>query len=105
MWRLYRTAKTLSQRPSDLVRIADPWLAIQFDNAVVMTGIAIENAANEQIKTGTDKHPKWESKYTIGQLLDPAFRLPITNESQEQSADEFFDSMKGLGGVETREIK
>ena len=77
MWRLYLTAKGTSQRPSDLVCIADRWAALQFDNAVTMVGNAIENASMEREKVGGDDSAEWRRKYTMQQLLEPDFRLPL----------------------------
>jgi len=76
MWSLYLTAKTFGQRPSDLIGITDRWAALQFDNAVSLTGIVIENAAQEQHNVGSEKKPKWEPSYSLTQLLDDVFRLP-----------------------------
>lgn len=55
--------------------IFDPWAALQFDSAVVLLGTILENAAQEQVKTGTDSAPKWEHRYTLAQLLTPGFTL------------------------------
>lgn len=56
--------------------IEDRWTAYQFDAAVTMLGVAIENAAQEQQNVGSDKVPKYEPKYTMAQLLADDFRLP-----------------------------
>jgi hypothetical protein len=71
MWRLYTTAKATHSRPSALVCVEDRWAAYQFDSAVSFFGIAVENAAQEQIKAGE----KWVNRYTLDQLLTPGFVL------------------------------
>ena len=53
--------------------IADRWAALQLDSAVTTFGRIIENAAQEQIKTGSDDKPEWVYKYTLAQLLTPGF--------------------------------
>lgn len=55
--------------------IRDLWVAYQFDCAVCSVGIALENASQERINEGSDEEPKWVNKYTLKQLLDPAFRF------------------------------
>lgn len=90
MWRLYQTAKTFGQRPSDLAGIDDRWAALQLDNAVGLVGIVIENASQEQQNTGTEKAPKWQPKYTMHQLLDDDFRLPAPARPTKQ------EGIKGL---------
>lgn len=80
MWQLYQTAKATASRPSSLVEIEDRWAALQFDHAVTLVGIVIENAAQEQVNTGDERRPRWTRKYTMRQLLDPAFRLPLEDE-------------------------
>lgn len=92
MWRLYLTAKTIAQRPSDLLDIVDRWVALQLDNAVIMVGTAIENAAQEQMNVGNEDKPHWKSRYTMVQLLDSAFRLP-TNDG-----DTDIDQIVGISG-------
>jgi hypothetical protein len=62
--------------PSQLLRLADEWTAYQFDNAVHLLGVVIENALQETTNTGSDKAPKYEQRYHLGQLLADDFRLP-----------------------------
>ena len=71
MWRLYTTAKGTGSRPSTLVCVKDRWAAYQFDSAVSFFGVAVENAAQEQIQAGD----KWVNRYTLDQLLTPGFAL------------------------------
>lgn len=96
MWSLYLTAKTFGQRPSRLARIADPWAALQFDNAVALVGITLENASQEQQNVGSEKQPKWEPKYTMGQLLDDGFRLPAPAKPAKPEGIKGLMSMKGV---------
>lgn len=103
MWQLYSTAKTTCQRSSSLVGIDDPWIALQFDNAVSLVGVVIENASQETIQVGTKKEPKTERKYHMEQLLDPAFRLPAPKtqaERERENAQSFLNwARSGVRGV------
>lgn len=74
----------MGQRPSSLVQIADDWAALQFDNAVVFFGNAIEGAANETEWIGPEKDRHLEPKYTMSQLLDPDFRLPSPEPKKQE---------------------
>lgn len=78
----------------------DPWLALQFDNAVALVGYAIENASQEMEKYGDDKSAKWRPKYTMSQLLDPDFRLPPSEDERPIEAD-----LKGVRGVLFDEVR
>lgn len=78
--------------------IADAWAALQFDNAVVYFGTVIENAAQEQVNVGDDKHPKWRRKYTLAQLLTPGFVLDTEDEAD-------MDSLERVDGAIFDEVK
>lgn len=95
MWRLYSLTRMSSQRPSRILRVGDEWAAYQFDQAVLMVGTAIENAAQETHNVGDDTHPKYKSRYRMDELLDPDFRLPAppTEEERKQQA---WASLKAL---------
>lgn len=88
-----------------MIGIDDPWAALQFDNAVTFVGTVIENAAQEQHNTGSEKAPKYEPRYDMHQLLDPDFRLPAPlNPEQKarkraETAINMFRSLAGRGGV------
>lgn len=77
--------------------VADPWVALQFDNAVALVGITLENASHELHNTGTEKQPKWEPKYTMSQLLDDAFRLPAPPKPTKPQSG--IEALKALVGV------
>lgn len=47
LWELYRVGEKYGTRPSELVGITDVWLAWDFDHAVTMLGMHIENEINE----------------------------------------------------------
>lgn len=47
LWELYRVGEKYHTRPSALVGITDIWLAFDFDHAVTMLGVHIENEINE----------------------------------------------------------
>ena len=93
-------AKATATRPSEIVEIYDPWYAYQFDNAVILVGTAIENAAQELEKVGSDEKSELQPKYTMQQLLDDDFRLPLkTAVSRPIEAD-----IKGVQGIMFDEV-
>lgn len=97
MWTLYTKATTYSRLPSEILRLDDEWMAYQFDNAVTLFGTVIENALLERQNTGTTKEPKWESKYTLTELLDSDFRLPRPERpAQPESGIKGLMTMKGV---------
>lgn len=71
-----------------------PWTAYQLDTAVVTLGQIIEGALQEMHNAGTEKEPQWEPRYTLGQLLDPAFRIPTAKAAQADAAT----ALRGLAG-------
>jgi hypothetical protein len=88
----------MSSRASELVNLSgNPWTALQFDNAVTLVGTVIEGAAQEMEKVGSDDKPEWKPRYTMKQLLDPDFRLPVngTADNQESDFDDFVDFFEG----------
>lgn len=65
--------------------LRDPWWAYQFDSAVALVGGIIESALLETDKTaGVDGEVKHTAKYTLKQVLDPDFRLPLKEETKRQ---------------------
>lgn len=80
-------------------------MAYQFDNAVVFVGNAIENASQEMKQVGSGKNKEWKPKYTMRQLLDPDFRLPLSDDERplrkETDDREFFS---GLSGFSVEEV-
>lgn len=92
-------SKTTSQRPSDLVGISDRWVALQLDETVTLIGLAIENAAHELHDVGTEDKPRMEPKYTMAQLLDPAFRLPRDEQTPVDAC-----LLRGVEGVILDEV-
>ena len=93
---MYQTATATGQRPSSLVQIEDAWAAYQFDNAVVFLGNAIEGAAQETEWIGSEKDKHLEPKYTMAQLLDQDFRLPIPGTKPDQK--DGLAALKSLAG-------
>lgn len=92
MWSLYKQAKSFSQRPSKLLDVTDKWAAYQFDEVVNLFGMVIENALAETIEVGTKGNRTRKPKYTLKQLLAPAFRLPLQQ-------DEAPDMLQGVDGL------
>jgi len=72
MWNLHILATTTNRRPSEIVCIADRWAAYQFDSAVCLVGVTIENALQETNEVSGKLAPR----YTLSQILDEGFRLP-----------------------------
>ncbi len=85
----------MGQRPSSLVQIADDWAAYQFDSAVVFFGNAIESAAQETEWIGSEKDRHLEPKYTMAQLLDQDFRLPVPGGPDQEDG---LEALKRLAG-------
>jgi hypothetical protein len=66
-----------------LLNLRDKLAAYLFDCAVVTFGTIVENASQELEKRGPEDKPRWENKYTMKQLLDPAFRLPLGDDDEQ----------------------
>lgn len=77
-------------------------MAYQFDNAVTLFGLTIENALQERQNVGTQKEPKWEPKYTLKELLDNDFRLPRPVQKEQPGG---LAGLKALVGVRTQKVK
>lgn len=94
MWSLYSTASKFGQRPSSLIpEITDTWAALQFDNAVGLVGMVLDNARQEMHKVGDE----WKQKYTMKQLLDPTFALGAGEELDTSS-------LRGIEGIAFDEV-
>ena len=104
---MYLTAVKTATRPSSIVGIDEEWIAYQFDNAVILVGNAIENASQEMEKYGGDDKPKWRQKYTMQQLLDPDFKLPLAEDERPSRRERETDDrsfFSGLAGFSVEEI-
>jgi len=91
------TAKTTSQRPSQLLGIEAEWTAYQFDSAVSLLGNVLEGASQEMEEVGTGKDRHMQRKYTMQQLLDPEFRLPREHGRSEEDPVAALKRMRGQG--------
>lgn len=60
------------RRPSKDLKVKNTIAAYCVDKTVLTFGIIIENALGERDKVGKE----YVDKYTLSQLLDPAFKLP-----------------------------
>lgn len=69
------------------------WAAYQLDDAVVVAGIAIENAIGEREEVTVGDRKEYKPKYTLGQILDNDFRLELTDDSADDGG------MSGLVGI------
>ena len=77
--------------------VADPWVALQLDNAVALVGITIENASQELTNVGTKDKPDWKPKYSMAQLLDDDFRLPAPPKAEKPKSG--IEALRALKGV------
>lgn len=80
MWSAYLDLKTYHRRPSEDLQPLDALSGYLVDKAVLWFGIIVENALSERVEIGEGKDKRSEAKYTLEQLLDPAFRLPRPEE-------------------------
>lgn len=78
-----------------MVEIEDRWAALQFDNAVCLVGLALENASQEREQVGEGSDISWRNKYSMRDLLDSNFKLP-SSESPGIEDDSVFAGMEGL---------
>lgn len=76
MWSAYLDLKTYHRRPSEDLQPVDALTAYLVDKAVLWFGATVEDALSERVEVGEGKDKRSEAKYTLEQLLDPAFRLP-----------------------------
>lgn len=60
---LYRQAETFGQSPAAILGITEPWIAYQFDQAVLTLGLYVSGKLGERKKNGK---PKW----TLTQILE-----------------------------------
>jgi len=102
MWTLYQKAKLFSRLPSELLRIGDEWIAYQFDNAVALLGTVIENESQRQHNVGSEREPKWETKYSLAQLLDDDFRLPAPERASKPQGLAGLMNMPGVKVVKAK---
>lgn len=77
---MYNTAKTSFRAPSDYFRDdpLDDWTAYQLDRAVTFFGNFVEGALMEMVTMGAER----VRRYTIKQILDPAFFFPRDGEAE-----------------------
>ena len=75
MWKLWTRSQALHCRPSQLLAIDDALAAYCFDGAVTALGLVIETALGERVPALGAKGAT-VPRYTLAQLLDPAFTLP-----------------------------
>ncbi len=51
---------------------------------MVLFGTVLENAAQEMVKRGTDREPRWERKYRMSQLLTAGFVLTNAESTEDE---------------------
>ena len=86
-------------RPSRLLGIRNKLAAYCLDGAVVTLGTVIENALLERVESGEGATFTSAPKYTLEQLLDPAFTLPRppSKRMQRQQVGAQLRAMLGKG--------
>jgi len=71
----------------------------------VFGGSAIEAAAQETEWIGPEKDRRLEPKYTMSQLLDPAFRLPSPQPKSQSGGLAALKALAGtVGGVRVHKV-
>ncbi len=101
MWSIYQLAKLGHCRASAIVNISDKWTAYQFDSAVSLVGVTIENALNETIENlAKEQVPK----YDLEQLLSDKFRFPrkLTEKERESKSVDYFRGMLGATWIKAK---
>lgn len=69
IWKLYRVGTQFQQRPSEVFGIrANPWLAWQFDNAVLTFGTWVQNRLDARDE---DNRPKYSFESALGLPIQP----------------------------------
>jgi hypothetical protein len=55
-------------------------------------------------KRGDSKNPRWEARYTMAQLLDPEFRLPLARTAIGRPREEAPLDYASVGGLDFKEV-
>jgi hypothetical protein len=84
-------ATKTGQRPSSLVFLKDELACFSFDAAILTVGSAIESYSQERENIGSEQEPHWVQKYKMSDLLDPDFRIDVS---------ESFDTSDEFGAIE-----
>lgn len=69
------------------------------DNLVLTFGTIVENALLERDEIGSGASKQYHNRYTLAQLLDPAFKLP-----RPQSEDEKMQEWGQVDGLIMDEV-
>lgn len=94
--------KTYHRLPSLELEVTDSIAAYCLDKAVLWFGMTVENLLGERVEVGTGKEKRWEAKYSLEDLLDPAFRvsrpLPAAKGAPLQGNPALLNMMAMTGG-------
>ncbi len=103
MWQIYSLAKLGHKRASEIVGIKDLWLMYQFDSAISLVGVTIENALNETVE---NLAKQLVPKYTLEELLSTKFKFPkpLTEVEKESKAVDYFKGMLGVKWFKAKKI-
>ena len=98
MWRLWRKANQFHRLPSEVFfarrqpagaadggnELEDDALAAwMLDNAVLTFGTLVENMLHETVEVEVGDRKQSKPRYSISQLLDPAFVFPRDDDAEE----------------------
>ena len=76
MWRLWRKSTTYHKLPSEVFGEDNALAAWMLDNAVLTFGTLVENMLHETEEVEVGDRKQSRPRYSISQLLDPAFVFP-----------------------------
>lgn len=100
MWSAWQDLKTYHRRPSVDLELDDPLIALCTDRAVTWFGITVENALLERVDVGSGKDKRSEAKYSLEELLDPAFALSRPQPAaKKQPAQNVIGAMMAMDGM------
>jgi len=83
MWRLWRKANQFHRLPSEVFGEDNALAAWMLDNAVLTFGTLVENMLHETVEVEVGERKQSKPRYSISQLLDPAFVFPRDDDAEE----------------------
>lgn len=93
MWSAWMSLKTYHKLPSQELELTDSVAAYCLDKTVMWFGVTIENLLAERSEIGEGKDKRWEAKYELSDLLDPAFRVPRAMPKPKKAAASGMDGL------------
>jgi len=90
-------ATTFHKLPSEVLGERDPLAAWMFDCCCMYFGTMVENMLQERDKVGAGSQTEYVNRYSLSQLLDPAFVFPAPAKEPEESGwGPGFEGVDGL---------